>query len=179
MSKMAIPTQHALIVAGPGRLEHHADVPRPSAGANEVLIRVSAVALNPVDNKAAELSPATGAIAGCDFSGTVHQASNNDNKLAPGQRVCGLVFQDPAEHLHNGAFAEWVVADPDFLLRVPPAMSTEEAASLGIGLATCGLALYHELALPRPSAPSSVSSPVLVYGASTATGTLALQLLRL
>lgn len=174
-------TQLALVVTGPGKFECRADVPQPVMGTGEVLVRVANVALNPVDNKATELSPTVGAIVGCDFSGTVHRVGElvpSIKALAPGDTVCGIVLRS-ADRPRNGAFAEWVVADPHFLLTVPPTMSPEEAASLGIGLATCGLALYHELRLPRPSAPTTVRSLVLVYGASTATGTLALQLLRL
>jgi NADPH:quinone reductase-like Zn-dependent oxidoreductase len=71
-------------------------------------------------------------------------------------------------------FAGEVVAVPsDALLRVPGSMSLEEACSLGVGIGTAGLALFRALELHV--SPQTV----LVYGGSTATGTLMLQFLKL
>ncbi|PSR83726.1 hypothetical protein BD289DRAFT_435485 [Coniella lustricola] len=103
-----------------------------------------------------------------------------------GDRVAGFVHGMNKSHPDIGAFAEYVVAPADLLLRIPPAMRFEDAASIGLGLYTAGLGLYQELGLafpepdPRcPSASSNDEAPfVLVAGGSTATGTRALQLLK-
>jgi NADPH:quinone reductase-like Zn-dependent oxidoreductase len=67
-------------------------------------------------------------------------------------------------------------------MKIPPHMSWAEAATLGTGIGTMGLALFHNLQVPgyptSPAAPSAAKN-VLVYGGSTASGTLALQLLKL
>lgn len=66
------------------------------------------------------------------------------------------------------------------LLKIPSHMSFAEAASLGIGIGTMGLALFHSLRVPGyPTKPAEVEKTVLVYGGSTASGTLAIQLLKL
>lgn len=66
------------------------------------------------------------------------------------------------------------------LIKVPEHMSLEEAASLGTGIGTMGLALFHNLDVPGyPTKPTEDAKTVLVYGGSTASGTLALQLLKL
>lgn len=58
-------------------------------------------------------------------------------------------------------------------------MSFEAGSTLGAGLISAGQALYQQLKLPLPNEPASTSKPVLIYGASTATGTLAVQLAKL
>jgi NADPH:quinone reductase-like Zn-dependent oxidoreductase len=65
-------------------------------------------------------------------------------------------------------------------MKIPSHMSFEEAASLGTGIGTMGLALFHDLGVPGyPTQPATKQKTVLVYGGSTASGTLALQLLKL
>ena len=79
-----------------------------------------------------------------------------------------------------GAFAEYVGAIDVVLMKVPDHMSFEQAASLGTGIGTMGLALFHNLQVPRyPTKPATEERTVLVYGGSTASGTIALQLLKL
>jgi len=54
-------------------------------------------------------------------------------------------------------------------------MSFEDAATLGVGLTTVAQGLYQELGLPLPPAKVQEPTQVLIYGGSTATGTLAIQ----
>jgi NADPH:quinone reductase-like Zn-dependent oxidoreductase len=53
-------------------------------------------------------------------------------------------------------------------------MSNEDAASMNTGVITCGQALYQSLGLPLPDS-GKYGGYLLVYGGSTATGTLAIQ----
>lgn len=53
-------------------------------------------------------------------------------------------------------------------------MSDEDAATLGVGVITCGQALYQSLGLPLPG-QGKYGGYLLIYGGSTATGTLAIQ----
>ncbi|KUI60191.1 Enoyl reductase LovC [Cytospora mali] len=162
---------------------------------NHVLIRVVAVALNPTDFKMITNFPVPGNRAGCDFCGIVEEVSSQaqgtsgpdiPNLFHPGARVCGVVFPyNPYEPLSqsNGAFAQFVVSDSRLLLKVPDQWSDLEGAALGgIGWATAGLAFYDQDALAlqgRPSRPVETSHPVVVYGGGTASGTMAIQMLKL
>lgn len=118
---------------------------------------------------------------GCDFCGVI--VSAQPGTIASGSRVCGAVYGYNPSDPHNGAFAEYVVADSRLLLRVPHAWSDLQGAALGgIGWGTAGLALWDPKALAldgRPSKPAQTRRPVLVSGGATATGTMACQLLRL
>ncbi|KAK1963583.1 NAD(P)-binding protein [Colletotrichum sublineola] len=62
--------------------------------------------------------------------------------------------------------------------RLPPSISTEGGSTFGAGISTAGLALKL-LGLPLPVVPVEKPAYILVYGGSTATATIAIQLLRL
>ena len=65
------------------------------------------------------------------------------------------------------------------LARIPDFLTFEGAATLGVGVTTVGQALYMTLKLPLPTEPAKTPFPVLIYGGSTATGTLAIQYAKL
>lgn len=168
----------ALKVIGPGQAELMSNIPIPKPRPDEVLIKVVKVALNPVDAKGSDLSAVPGATLGCDFAGTVVEIGAAVKKdLAVGDRVSGLTFGNNPDVPGNGAFAEYVVAFGDLLLKLPADMSFAAGCTLALGLGTVGLALYHTLQLPLPGT-SSTSAYVLIHGGGTATGTLAIQLAR-
>lgn len=63
-------------------------------------------------------------------------------------------------------------------MHVPESISLEAAATLPCGLLTTGLSLFKFLELPIPKLPYEENkdcTPLLVYGGSTASGTLAIQ----
>jgi NADPH:quinone reductase-like Zn-dependent oxidoreductase len=64
-------------------------------------------------------------------------------------------------------------------MKIPEGVSFEEAAAIGVGAITAGQHLFQNLRLPLPTRPSQESVFVLVYGGSTATGTMAIQLAKL
>jgi len=92
-----------------------------------------------------------------------------------GDRICGMCHGANQLELEDGAFAEYIVAKGDVQMHIPEHLSFEEAATLGVGSLTIGQALYQSLKLPLPTKPAKDSLPVLIYGGSTATGTLAIQ----
>lgn len=72
----------------------------------------------------------------------------------------------------------------DIAFHIPDHISFEEAASFGCGVTTVVLAFYKYLSLPLLTVPlgesrSESKFPILIYGGSSATGTLAIQFARL
>lgn len=159
---------------------------RPEVKApHDVLVRVSAVALNPTDFKSPASNPSPGAIMGCDFIGSVVSAGEVADKDFPSAtRVCGFVHGSNPGNPEKGSFAEYLVTDSRLLIRVPDSWTDLEGAALGgVGWGTVALAMEVSLQLPgRPSKPvaprdDGSRTPVLVYGGGTATGTMACQIL--
>lgn len=161
------------------------------------IVKTAAVAINPADAKMLDYSAAHGAIHGYDFAGTVVTLGTEalaSGHLAVGDRVAGLVHGMNKLRPDVGAFAEYVGAYADLLLKIPDHMSFEDAASFGTGLATASLSLFSELGVPASLGQLREHQPVgdekdgvevedrefvLVAGGSTATGTRAIQLLKL
>ncbi|KAI1407897.1 putative alcohol dehydrogenase [Hypoxylon sp. FL1857] len=163
------------------------ELPLPTlTSPNHVLVRVLSVALNPSDFKMVNYfpQPGTNLPIGCDFCGVVEDASDETALVSfpRGTRVAGTLF--PYGTGTCGSFAEWLVADTSQLLRVPDGLDDLHGAAIG-GLCwgTCVVALFGDpeaLCLPGSlTQPANKNYPVLVYGAATATGTMACQILRL
>jgi NADPH:quinone reductase-like Zn-dependent oxidoreductase len=187
--------QTAVVAEGSGKLTIKHDIPIPPLADDMVIVKTAAVAINPADAKMLDYSPAVGAIHGYDFAGIVVALGADAlaaGRLSVGDRVAGLVHGMNKLKPDVGAFAEYVGAYGDLLLKIPDHMSFEEAATLGTGTATAALGLFHELRVPASleqlqdyqsvkdevlEAPEDKEF-VLVAGGSTATGTRALQLLK-
>nr|A0A2Z5XAK4.1 RecName: Full=Trans-enoyl reductase phm4; Short=ER phm4; AltName: Full=Phomasetin biosynthesis cluster protein 4 [Pyrenochaetopsis sp.]BBC43187.1 trans-enoyl reductase [Pyrenochaetopsis sp.] len=174
--------QSAIVGNSYGSTELSHNVPIPHAEGDNVVVRTRAVSVNPVDAKMMGPYVTAGAIAGCDFAGEIEaigpEALSWGFKI--GDRVCASIMgMNPLEPDH-GAFAQHVATHANALVRIPETMSFEEAAALCTCFMTCGLALFQSLGLPgSPVKPSASATQVLVYGGATATGTAAIQLLRL
>lgn len=181
-------SQRAVVEDATGQPVLTRDAPVPQLLPTTLLIKTSAVAINPSDYKIGANCPAQQAIVGMDFVGSILEMDAEAAKLRPdlnvGDRVCGFVHgSNPAEP-RNGSFSEYLRAHSQLVYRVPKGMSDEDAATLGVSTATAALALWYSLKLPAsPEAPltSGARGPtfVLVYGASTASGTMILQLLKM
>lgn len=161
------------------------DVPIPEISSpHHVLIRVLAVALNPTDFKMASRFHMERNVVGCDFCGVVERAGTSAMVSFPEKtRVCGAVFPYRPNNRDNGAFSQWLVADSRHLLRVPEDWTDTQAAALGgVGWSTVCLSMSDPEALGlegRPRKPVEKPAPVIVYGGATATGLMAIQLLKM
>ncbi|KAM0197887.1 hypothetical protein ACHAPI_004619 [Fusarium lateritium] len=155
------------------------NVPIPQVRDDYILVKTRAVAINPADWKSIDYIATPGETVGCDYSGVVVQVGALlQDRFRPGDRVAGLVHGCNASNHADGAFAEFVTAKGDLQIKIPDDMSFETAATLGAGITTVGQNLYQSLALPLPKSEASDNS-VLIYGGSTATGSLAIRFAKL
>lgn len=145
------------------------DVPRPVPGPTQVLVRVRATSVNPVEpavrSGAFPLLGEPPFVLGWDVSGVVEQVDPGVHRFRVGDEVYGLPYFPAAA----GANAEYVLAPARQLARKPAGISHEEAAALPL----VGLTAWHalvEIARLRPG------QRILVHGAGGGLGHLAVQL---
>ena len=157
---------------GPPDVLRLEDVEKPTPADNQVLVRVHAAAVNPLDWHYMRGTPyvmrlETGFGApknprlGVDFSGTVEAVGKDVTRFKPGDEVFGGKF---------GAFAEYVTVAEDGAIVLKPANLTfEQAASVGVAAITALQAL-------RDAGKIQPGQKVLINGASGGVGTFAVQI---
>jgi NADPH2:quinone reductase len=145
------------------------NVPAPAAGAGQVLVRIRAVGVNPVDTYirkgAYARKPSLPYTPGADAAGTVKAVGAGVTTCSPGQRV----YINATIAGAFGACAELVVCDPAQVHPLPDAVSFEQGAAIAVPYSTAYRALFHR-AQARPG------ETVLVHGGSGGVGTAAIQL---
>ena len=158
-------TQQAL--GGPEVLEL-VDLPQPEPTPTEVLVRVAAAGVNPVDWKVRLRGGLLGEppfTVGWDVAGTVEALGFGVTRFAVGDRVFGM----PRFPREAAAYAEYVTSPSRQLARIPEGLSDVEAAALPLAGLTAWQALV-ETADVQPG------QRVLVLGAAGGVGHLAVQI---
>jgi NADPH:quinone reductase-like Zn-dependent oxidoreductase len=146
------------------------DVARPEPGADEVLIRVRAAAVNPVDWKIREglgkewFGHQLPFIPGCDLAGIVESAGSAVQGLQPGDAVFGFVNLKRC-----GAYAEFALATEGEVIRKPQSLDFVHAAAVPVGALTSWQALFDLGHL-------AAGQRVLIHGAAGGVGSMAVQL---
>lgn len=178
----SIPKTQKAIIAG-DNLDFliSSNVPVASLEPDLILIKTVAIGLNPVDTKLiGEGFVTPGVTYGFDCAGTIVAIGANvkrDFKI--GDRVCGSADGMNAARPSGGAFAEYVTLHAKLALKIPDALSFQEASSLGTAIASGAMALFWSLKIPASlSSPPEEPLHILVYGGSSSTGTMAIQLIK-
>jgi NADPH:quinone reductase-like Zn-dependent oxidoreductase len=155
---------------GPEMLELQ-DVERPEPIPTEVLIRITAAGINPVDWKTRQhggFRRAVGdppLILGWDIAGVVEEIDPDVTRFAPGDRVFGMPW---FPRLARG-YAEYATAPARQLARTPEALSDEQAG----GLPLAGLTAWQALV---DVAQVEEGTRVLIHAAAGGVGHLAVQI---
>src|SRR5947208_15098315 len=122
---------------GPEVLQYE-DLPQPQPKTNEILVRVHAAGVNPVDWKIREglLSAPLPLIMGIDFSGVVESVGSGVTKYRPGDAVFGQVADE------SRSYAEYALAMESDVARKPAALDHIQAAALPVAGLTPWQALF-------------------------------------
>ncbi len=146
-----------------------AQTDQPSFSDDQVLIRVSAAGINPVDTKIRSgnhLSSKTlqlPAILGKDMSGIVEAVGRNVTDFKPGDAVFGCI---------NSTYAEYTVCSPNLIVKKPENISFEEAAAVSLAGLTAYQAIHDHLKLLS-------GQRILIQSAAGGVGHLAVQFAKL
>jgi NADPH:quinone reductase-like Zn-dependent oxidoreductase len=159
-----------------GQLSLRADVSKPSPAAGEVLIRVKAASLNPIDKLRVQgdtsilFSDAlafkmNSAIIGMDVSGVIEEVHDSNSTWKKGDEVFAVINRADGT---KGTVAEWVCCDAFAIAKKPPSLTFEEAAAMPLA---GEMALQ---ALRRGGVQSG--SKVFITSGAGGVGTFAIQL---
>lgn len=155
---------------GPDSLQL-ADVPTPTPGSTDVLVRVKAISINPVDYKTArgkamwsQLSAQPPVIDGWDIAGEVTEVGNQVSDFKPGDAVFGMVNFPGA----GRAYAEYVAAPASHLAHQPANVPVEDAVAATLAALTAWQVLQ--------KAGIQAGQRVLVHAAAGGVGHYVVQL---
>lgn len=142
-------------------------VDQPQPNENEVLIKIAATTVNPIDMKVRsgfmqKIMPVTlPYIPGSDVGGTVAAIGSGVSRLKAGDKVFANTF--------GGTYAEYVVLKEDQTALIPSNIGFDEAASLAVPLATSYSFLIEGGEL-------KADQRVLIHGASGGVGSIMVQM---
>jgi NADPH:quinone reductase-like Zn-dependent oxidoreductase len=157
---------------GPPDVLELREADKPVVGDDDVLVRVHAISVNPVDwhtltgtpylvRLESGLRKPKRQVLGVDFAGTVEAIGRNVNQFQPGDEVFGA---------KSGAFAEYVCVREDRAVALKPANVTFEQA------AAVPVAAISALQGLRDKGQIQSGQKVLINGASGGVGTFAVQI---
>ncbi|MPY30187.1 zinc-dependent alcohol dehydrogenase family protein [Streptomyces adustus] len=149
------------------------EVDTPKAGPGQVLVRIAASGVNPLDIKirtgnAAHAERILPAVLGLDLAGVVEAVGEGVTGFAPGDEVYGLT--GGVGDL-QGSLAEYAAVDARLLAHKPSALTLREAAALPLVTITAWEGLVDR-------ADVGVGEKVLVHGGAGGIGHVAIQIAR-
>lgn len=128
---------------GPPSVIRYDEIDTPTPGDGQVLVRMSAVAVNPIDtyirSGLVDLPLPDRYIIGSDVAGTIEAVGNGVQELHPGDRVWA---SNQGLSGRQGTFSEFVVIDQDWVYRTPDNVSDETAAAVALVGITAHLGLH-------------------------------------
>jgi NADPH:quinone reductase-like Zn-dependent oxidoreductase len=147
------------------------EVARPIAGPGEVLVRIKASGVNPLDikiaaGKADHANVGLPTILGIDMAGVVDAVGEGVRGFAPGDEVWGMTGGVGGV---QGSLAEYAAVDARLLARKPASISMHQAAALPLVFITAWEGLVDRARISR-------GMKVLVHGGAGGVGHIAVQI---
>ncbi|KAJ7105896.1 chaperonin 10-like protein [Mycena epipterygia] len=160
----------------------------PTPGPEEILVRVEAAGLNPVDPRIGNIDipmwPDMPTVPGAEASGVIVAIGNEVKGFKVGDRVA---FGTAGQKVDVSSYQQYSLAHSTIVTKLPPNISMEEGASIPVGLFTSYHALYSQppyggglvSAMSPGGRGKYAGQPIVILGGAGATGHFALQLARL
>ncbi len=152
------------------------ELPQPIASGHDLLVKINAIAVNPVDYKIRQrMSPTDGnhKVIGWDAVGEVVATGDQATQFKPGD----LVFY-AGDLNRQGSNAEFQLVDERLVGAKPKSLSEAEAAALPLTTITAWELLFKHLTIKQQSPDSTEKSDevILVVGAAGGVGSILIQL---
>jgi NADPH2:quinone reductase len=169
----AVALTHYLPIDDPNSLLD-VELPQPVPGTHDLLVRVEAVSVNPVDTKVrspkpqVELEPK---VLGYDAAGTVEAIGESVTGFKPGDRVLYA-----GDITRPGSNAEYQLVDARLVGHVPSTMNLADAAALPLTAITAWELLFQRM--PFDSENGGDGKTLLIIGGAGGVGSIAIQLAR-
>ncbi|KAJ6564890.1 chaperonin 10-like protein [Mycena vulgaris] len=185
---MSAQTNLALIVDAKPLFRTIKDRGVPTPGPEEILVRVEAAGLNPVDarigNRDIPMWPDMPTVPGAEASGVIVAIGNEVKGFKVGDKVA---FGTAGQKVDVSSYQQYSLAHSTIVTKLPPNISLEEGASIPVGLFTSYHALYSQppyggglvSAMSPGGRGKYAGQPIVILGGAGATGHFALQLARL
>jgi NADPH:quinone reductase len=149
------------------------ELPRPTPGTNQVLVRIAASGVNPLDTKirtgkAAHAAQPLPAVLGVDMAGTVEEAGSGVTAFTAGDEVYGMAGGVGGL---QGTLAELIAVDAGLLAHKPKNLSMREAAALPLSTITAWEGLVDRAGV-------HANQKVLIHAGAGGVGHIAVQIAR-
>ena len=154
------------------------DIPRPVATGQDLLVKVEAIAVNPVDYKIRQRMAPEGddfKVIGWDAVGEVVASGETATRYKPGDRVYYA-----GDLNRQGSNAEYQLVDERLVGSKPRSLSAAEAAALPLTAITAWEMLFEhlEIAQQDPGSNSRSDEVILVVGAAGGVGSILIQIVK-
>jgi NADPH2:quinone reductase len=130
---------------GPPENIRFGDLPKPKPAAGQILVKLKAVAVNPVDTYIRAgmypLELPLPFVVGCDLAGVVEAVGPDATRFRKGDRVWG---SNQGLLGRQGTFAEYAAVDECWLYPTPDEVSDQDAAAVALVGITAHLGLFRE-----------------------------------
>ncbi len=150
------------------------EMPAPEPGPHDLLVRIKAISLNPIDTKLRKKEQAGNPprILGWDVAGEVIAIGKEVTKFQKGDRV--YYSGNPAR---PGSYAQFNCVDEHLVGTMPASLSFEEAAALPLTSLTAWELLFERMAIPMNKGMTD-GKDLLVIGGAGGVGSILIQLAR-
>ncbi len=152
------------------------ELPDPKAAGRDLLVRVKAVSVNPVDTKirmSVGASAAQPRVLGWDCAGIVEAVGPEAILFKPGDEVYYA-----GDVTRPGCNSELHLVDERIVGHKPPALDFEEAAAMPLTTITAWEAMFDRMGIAR-TAEANAGRSILIIGGAGGVGSIAIQLARL
>ncbi|MEK6424420.1 MAG: zinc-binding alcohol dehydrogenase family protein [Burkholderia gladioli] len=168
--KAIVYTQAGLPIDDPLSL-HEADLPKPTPGPRDLLVKIQAISVNPVDSKLRQAVQPTGPrVLGWDAVGTIESVGAAVTRFSPGDEIWYA-----GDITRQGSYAEYGIVDERIASKRPASISMLQAAALPLTGITAWELLFDRLRIGEGAGQGQY---LLVVGAGGGVGSILVQLAR-